>query len=157
MFLNSICSGLDWTAVKAAAYGCLVEHEAVSDGGVECLLHVAKYYCSEFVPTKLDFLLSNFYPRCSIVSLCEAAYFVGLEGLVCSDLSLFELSDFNAPCVIRILYPDGATGYAVFIRYSEMEGFVVWDWISGERCLGIYEFSACWISDVCLVFVPLVL
>jgi len=131
----------------------IVETEQQSDGGLESLIKIIKFYKGTSSPFKLNFLIQKYYPKSSYTLLNEAAKNSGLIGVICAEIQLNDIIDYNQPLIIKSLNQNGNIHFVLFNSYCQKDGFNIWDSRKGYYSLTKENFKELWHNNDCIAFV----
>ncbi|GAA4053734.1 cysteine peptidase family C39 domain-containing protein [Flavobacterium chungnamense] len=131
----------------------IVQTEQPSDGGLESLLKVIKFYNGTSSINNLNFLIQKYYPKTSYALLNEVAKNSGLIGVICKDIELNDIIEYNHPIIIKFLSQKGNIHYVLFNSFSNTNGFHIWDSRKGYYSLTKESFEDVWFEKDCLAFI----
>lgn len=131
----------------------IVDTEQPSDGGLESLLKIIKFYNGTSSINNLNFLIQKYYPKTSYTLLNEAAKNSGLIGVICTQIELNDIIEYNHPIIIKFLSQKGNIHYVLFNSFSNINGFHIWDSRKGYYSITKESFKKLWHNNDCIAFV----
>jgi ABC-type bacteriocin/lantibiotic exporter with double-glycine peptidase domain len=132
----------------------VVETEQPSDGGLESLLKIIKFYNGTSSINNLNYLIHKHYPKCSFKSLIEASKNNGLVSVICKEVTINDIIEYNQPLLIKFTSQKGNIHFVFFKSFSVIDGFQIWDSRKGYYSLTKENFEDVWFKNDCLAFIP---
>jgi ABC-type bacteriocin/lantibiotic exporter with double-glycine peptidase domain len=131
----------------------LVEFDLKSNGGFESLLQIIGHYRSN--ATTIDLLKikinSNLISN-TFLGIIKAAKDFGLIGVICEDINISEIIEYNQPLILMNSEPNGNYHFVVCYSYNKDNGFLMHHSKKERFYLSISEFVAIWTNKKVLAF-----
>jgi ABC-type bacteriocin/lantibiotic exporter with double-glycine peptidase domain len=131
----------------------IVEAEQPSDGGLESLFKIIKFYNGTSSINDLNYLIQKNYPKSSFKLLIEAAKNNGLIAVHCKEVTINDVIEYNQPLLIKFFGQRGDIHFVFFKSFSALDGFHIWDSRKGYYSLTKENFKQLWHNNDCIAFV----
>lgn len=105
-----------------------VENEEQTDGGLQCLLAIIKYFKINTSTINLNKAVENNYPIASNESLIKMASKYGLIAEVCDNIDISSIMNYNQPIILEVTVTKNKKHFVICYNYVQKEqSFLIWD------------------------------
>lgn len=140
--------------IKNTISKLLFSQEEFHDGGLESLIFIFKYYRGNESVIFLNKLIDNLYDtKNSFEKLEFVATKYGFLAVVCNDIDVVTIKEFNQPVIINISSTDNHNYFIVICGYQESEGFKIFDSKNGYYYTSIVGLQSIWKENICLAII----
>lgn len=133
---------VDMNTNKKHIGNSFVEQHDSTDCGAACLLMIVRYYGGDSSITHIREISGTSNTGTTLLGLCQAARYMGLEADGVSFDSTAELKDYGKPCILSVIIDKVLQHYVVCF------GFEKGKFIIGDPAKGVVELSEGELSDI---------
>lgn len=128
--------------------------ENTSDGGLESLLYVIKYYKRNTASLNIKYLINELYENPnSFERLSEAANQYGLLAVTCRDIDVRTVMDYNQPIILNTATCKTQNIFVVCLEFVAPNSFRIYDPKKGTYTISVIGMQSLWKDGMCLAFV----
>lgn len=129
----------------------IIQNETPTDGGLEALLFIIKFYKGSILSFDLDNMIQQNYPITSTTKLINTASKCDLVAVEYDEVNISKIVDFKKPIIIRII-DKNRIHHAVCIAFNKEKGFLLWKSKNNENYVSIEELKSLRVDNKCIAF-----
>lgn len=129
-----------------------LQNNQLSDGGIEAMLFILKYYRGNEIMVDLKDIVEAYYSSSSFYVFEKLALKCGLLAAICEDIDISTVIDYNQPIIINISNIDSEFHFVVCYSYNISEGFLIIDSKNGNYHSTVIGLQSMWLDRKCVAF-----